>query len=118
MVKDINDPTQLVFRALAHPARRDVLVALLDRAGQSIAELMAGCDMTRQTFTQHLDALIDADLVRFSYEGRERLHYLNVLPLVHVTDEWMARFVNPQVRALLGLRQNVEAESKAAKRRA
>lgn len=109
-----DDPVQLVLRALAHPVRRRVLESLLSEAGLSIADLLRREDLTRQTLVQHLDALIDADLVRTEYEGRERLHYLNVVPIVELMDGWMAQFATPQVRALLGLPGKVEAAQRDA----
>ena len=112
-MKDPEDPTQLVFRALSHPIRRGVMEDLLSKPGLSMTELMARHSVSRQTFAQHLQSLEDADLVRHEFAGRERLHYLNVVPLYAMSDEWLSRFVNDQGRALLGLRARVERSVRA-----
>ena len=76
-----------VFRALADPSRRRLLDGLNQRNGQSLRELCAGLDMTRQSVSKHLAVLADANLVAVVWRGREKLHYLNAAPISEIVSK-------------------------------
>lgn len=97
-----------VFRALADPSRRKLLDLLHAENGQTLGELCAPMDMTRQTVTQHLGLLEAANLVTTKWRGREKLHYLNVMPLQAIYDRWIKKFERPRVAALHALKQRLE----------
>jgi DNA-binding transcriptional ArsR family regulator len=89
-----------VFRALADPVRRQLLDSLRVRNGQSLGELCAGHAMTRQAVTKHLALLESANLVTTLKRGREKLHYLNPLPIQEIADRWIGRYERSRLRAL------------------
>ncbi|KPJ80738.1 MAG: hypothetical protein AMJ58_07445 [Gammaproteobacteria bacterium SG8_30] len=97
-----------VFRALADPTRRELLDRLRRREGQTLLELAEGFDMTRQAVTKHLDLLVEARLVTVDWRGRERLHYLNPVPLARIAARWMDRFARRRSRALVDLKSRLE----------
>jgi uncharacterized protein YndB with AHSA1/START domain/DNA-binding transcriptional ArsR family regulator len=97
-----------VFRALADPTRRALLDRLHERNGQTLTELCASAGMTRQSVTQHLGVLEDANLVSTTRRGREKLHYLNPVPLHEIQDRWIEKFERPRLRALSELRRRAE----------
>ena len=99
----------LVFKALADPTRRRLLDALRDRNGQSLGELCAGLEMTRQAVTQHLGVLLAANLISTVRRGREKLHYLNPVPLHEVQERWIDRFERPRLRTLSTIKQRAES---------
>jgi DNA-binding transcriptional ArsR family regulator/uncharacterized protein YndB with AHSA1/START domain len=98
-----------VFRALADPSRRRLLDSLNSRGGQSLRELCAGLDMTRQAVTKHLAVLEAANLVTTVRRGREKLHYLNAVPINDIAERWINRYDRERVHALADLRQALEA---------
>ena len=100
-----------VFRALADPSRRALLDSLQDRNGQTLAELCAGRGMSRQAVTKHLDILAAANLVATEKRGREKLHYLNPLPIQDIADRWIGKYERGRLRALADLKQNLEGET-------
>jgi uncharacterized protein YndB with AHSA1/START domain/DNA-binding transcriptional ArsR family regulator len=100
--------TDAVFRALADPTRRALLDRLHERTGQTLSELCASAGMTRQSVTQHLDVLEDANLVSTTRRGREKLHYLNPVPLYEIQERWIDKFERPRLRALRELRRRAE----------
>lgn len=100
----------LVFKALADPTRRRLLDALHDRNGQSLGELCAGLRMTRQSVTQHLDVLLAANLISTVRRGRERLHYLNPVPLHEVQERWIDRFERPRLSTLSTIKRRAESD--------
>jgi uncharacterized protein YndB with AHSA1/START domain/DNA-binding transcriptional ArsR family regulator len=103
----------VVFRALADPTRRALLDRLRERNGQTLGELCEPLAMARQSATQHLDLLENANLIVTVRRGREKLHYLNPVPLWEVTERWIERFERPRLRALSAIKHRSEEESMA-----
>jgi DNA-binding transcriptional ArsR family regulator len=99
-----------VFKALADPSRRDLLDRLQARGGQTLGELCQGLAMTRQAVTKHLDILVAASLVVVQRRGRDRLHYLNPVPIQEIADRWISKFERSQLRALADLKSALEGE--------
>jgi DNA-binding transcriptional ArsR family regulator len=97
-----------IFRALASRHRRSVLDALYQRAGQSLSELSEHRQMTRQAVSRHLAVLEDAGLVVARWEGREKLHYLNPVPLRRLHDRWLRKFDSSASDVLLDLKRSLE----------
>lgn len=97
-----------VFKALADPGRRTLLDRLHADNGQTLTELCAHLDMTRQAVTQHLAILEAAHLVVTSWRGREKLHFLNPVPLQDIYERWIAKFEKPRLKALSKLKQKLE----------
>jgi uncharacterized protein YndB with AHSA1/START domain/DNA-binding transcriptional ArsR family regulator len=97
-----------VFKALADPTRRYLLDLLHENNGQTLGELCARVDMTRQSATQHLAVLEDANLVATVRRGREKLHYLNPVPIDEIRERWVAKFEQPRLRALGTLKRRAE----------
>ncbi|ART69937.1 ArsR family transcriptional regulator [Mycobacterium dioxanotrophicus] len=89
-----------VFKALADPNRRQLLDALNDRDGQSLAELCAGLPIARQSISKHLALLEAAGLVTTVRQGRHKLHYVNVEPITAITDGWLSRYDRATTPAL------------------
>ncbi len=97
-----------VFHALADASRRALLDRLRARDGQTLGELCAGLDMTRQAVAKHLGVLEDANLVATLKRGREKLHFLNPVPLHAIAERWIAEFRRPALDALASLKQDLE----------
>jgi len=97
-----------VFRALADPTRRELLDALFAADGQTLSALESRCQMTRFGVMKHLRVLEDAGLVRTRRRGREKLHFLNPVPIRLVHDRWVSKFAQPWVAALSDLKSNLE----------
>ena len=89
-----------VFRALADPSRRALLDALFATNGQTLSELAAGKHMTRQAVTKHLAVLEGANLVTSVRRGREKLHYLNPVPIHEIGDRWISKYERRRLEAL------------------
>jgi uncharacterized protein YndB with AHSA1/START domain/DNA-binding transcriptional ArsR family regulator len=104
-----------VFKALGDPTRRRLLDRLHEREGQTLGELCAGLGMARQSATQHLGVLEAANLVSAVRRGRERLHYLNPVPLHEIQERWIDKFERPRLRALRELKRRAEEEAMAGK---
>jgi uncharacterized protein YndB with AHSA1/START domain/DNA-binding transcriptional ArsR family regulator len=98
-----------VFRALSDPTRRALLDRLRERNGQTLAELCRPLAMARQSATQHLGVLEAANLVTVVRRGREKLHYLNPVPLWELQERWIGMFEPPRLRALSAIKQKAEA---------
>ena len=98
-----------VFKALADPVRRELLDRLRAKNGQTLSELCEGHDMTRQAVTQHLHLLEDANLVAVVRRGREKLHYLNPVPLLDIQERWIAKFERNRLGVLRDLKRRLEA---------
>lgn len=81
-----------IFQALADPARRELLDRILRRSGQSLVELSHGMGMSRQAVAKHLTVLVEADLVVTRAAGRQKLHYLNPLPMRAVLRQWLKKY--------------------------
>jgi uncharacterized protein YndB with AHSA1/START domain/DNA-binding transcriptional ArsR family regulator len=97
-----------VFKALADPTRRQLLDRLRARNGQTLGELCEDLGMARQSATQHLDVLVEANLVATLRRGRQRLHYLNPVPLHEIQDRWIDKFDRPRLNALAAIRSRAE----------
>src|ERR671930_1763820 len=99
-----------VFKALADPTRRLLLDRLFERDGRTLTDLESGLEMTRFGVMKHLRVLEDADLVVTRRSGREKLHFLNPVPIRLIHDRWIDKYRERQVSALVGLKQELEEE--------
>ncbi|URN02780.1 metalloregulator ArsR/SmtB family transcription factor [Actinomadura madurae] len=99
-----------VFKALADASRRRLLDGLNARNGQTLRELCAGLDMTRQSVSKHLAVLEGAGLVTTARRGREKLHYLDAAPINAIADRWMSRYDQERARALADLKTALEQD--------
>jgi DNA-binding transcriptional ArsR family regulator len=99
-----------VFKALADPVRRALLDSLHARNGQTLRELCEGHDMTRQAVTKHLALLQAANLVVTRKQGREKLHFLNPVPIHDIADRWIGKYERTRLRALADLKKNLEGK--------
>src|ERR1700750_2152154 len=97
-----------VFKALADASRRSLLDRLHARNGQTLLELCDGLAMTRQGVTKHLAILEDANLVATVRRGREKLHYINPVPIAQIADRWINKFERGRVDALIALKKGLE----------
>ena len=97
-----------VFKALADPTRRDLLDRLFERDGQSLSALEERVPMTRFGVMKHLRVLEEAGLVVTRRRGREKLHFLNPVPIRLVHDRWIDKFTERRVRALVHLKKELE----------
>jgi uncharacterized protein YndB with AHSA1/START domain/DNA-binding transcriptional ArsR family regulator len=97
-----------VFKALADPTRRHLLDRLHEHNGQTLGELCGRVAMTRQSVTQHLDLLEAANLVTTVRRGREKLHYLNPVPLHEIQERWIDKYEQPRLRTLRAVRRRAE----------
>src|SRR6266702_2226059 len=102
------DDVDLVFRALADPTRRALLDELFARDGQTLVSLTARHDMTRIAVAKHLKILEDAGLIVSRRRGREKLHYLNPVPIRLVHDRWVSKYTEPWAAGLVGLKHELE----------
>jgi len=100
-----------VFRALADPSRRRLLDSLNARNGQSLRELCAGLDMTRQSVSKHLAVLEAANLVTTLRRGRQKLHFLNAAPINAIAERWIDQYDRERVRALADLKNALEQDT-------
>ena len=99
-----------VFKALADPTRRRLLDQLHRDNGQTLTALCQHMDMTRQAVTQHLQLLTDANLIAVVWQGREKLHYLNPVPLYEIQDRWINKFERSRLAALRDLKRKLEGD--------
>jgi uncharacterized protein YndB with AHSA1/START domain/DNA-binding transcriptional ArsR family regulator len=99
-----------VFKALADPTRRYLLDSLREHNGQTLGELCERVDMARQSATQHLAVLEAANLVTTVRRGRQKLHYLNPVPLNEIQERWIERFERPRLRALSAVKRRAEED--------
>jgi uncharacterized protein YndB with AHSA1/START domain/DNA-binding transcriptional ArsR family regulator len=104
-VQDAVDP---VFRALADPTRRHLLDRLHEQNGLTLGELCRDLGMARQSATQHLSILEEANLISTVRRGREKLHYLNPVPLHEIQKRWIDKFERPRLRALSAVKRRAE----------
>jgi DNA-binding transcriptional ArsR family regulator len=98
----------LVFRALADPTRRHLLDQLFERDGRTLTELESELEMTRFGVMKHLRILEEAGLVVTRREGRQKLHYLNPVPIRLIHDRWIDKYTERQVSALANLKSELE----------
>lgn len=99
-----------VFHALADRSRRQLLDRLQSRNGQTLGELCQGLAMTRQAVAKHLAILEEANLVASERRGREKLHFVNPVPINTIAERWIAKFERPRLGALSKLKQDLEGE--------
>jgi DNA-binding transcriptional ArsR family regulator len=100
-----------VFRALADASRRELLDRLHAQNGQTLNELGARLAMTRQAVSKHLAILEDASLVATVKRGREKLHYLNPVPIHEIAERWIGKYERNRLSALAELKKSVEAQN-------
>jgi len=108
----VSDADDRLFKALADPGRRKLLDRLHAHDGQTLGELCDHLDMTRQGVTQHLALLEAANLIAVQWRGREKLHFLNPVPLQEIYDRWIAKFERPRLKALSELKHRLERADK------
>jgi len=101
-----------VFRALADKSRRSLLDRLFERNGQTLGALAAKMPMSRQAVAKHLALLEQANLVSIHWRGREKLHFLNPVPIGDIVRRWVGKFEDARIDALTDFRQQVEQEEK------
>jgi DNA-binding transcriptional ArsR family regulator len=100
-----------VFKALAAPERRLLLDRLRGENGQTLGELCQHLKMTRQAVTKHLKLLEEATLVVTIRRGREKLHYLNPMPIHEIAERWIGKYERGRLRALAELKAKLEGET-------
>jgi DNA-binding transcriptional ArsR family regulator len=100
-----------VFRALADASRRQLLDRLHERNGQTLGELCQGLAMTRQAVAKHLAILTEANLVSAVRQGREKLHFINPVPINDIAERWISKFERPQLAALSDLKRKLERKT-------
>lgn len=101
-----------VFKALADPTRRGLLDRLFERDGQTLGELESGLSMTRFGVMKHLKVLEEAGLLTTRKRGREKLHFLNPVPIRLVYERWVSKYAEPWASALSELKTEIEEEGK------
>jgi DNA-binding transcriptional ArsR family regulator len=101
-----------VFKALADPSRRRLLDRLRRKNGQTLGALCEGMQMSRQAVTKHIALLEEANLVAVQREGREKLHFLNPVPINEIAERWIGKFDLPRVSALADLKKALESKRK------
>lgn len=99
-----------VFKALADATRRRLLDRLHAENGQTLGQLCESLTMTRQAVTKHLKLLEAANLIATVWRGREKLHYLNPVPIHQITERWIGKYEQGRLRALADLKKNLEGE--------
>ena len=102
--------TDKVFKALADPGRRLLLDKLYANNGQTLAELSEHLAMSRQAVTKHLKLLEDANLVVTLWRGREKLHYLNPVPINEIAERWIGKYEKGRLRMLAQLKHSLEGD--------
>jgi DNA-binding transcriptional ArsR family regulator len=99
-----------VFRALADESRRQLLDRLHNKNGQTLGDLCEGLEMSRQAVTKHLGLLESADLVATKKRGREKLHFINPVPINEIAERWIGKFERGRLAALSDLKKKLERE--------
>jgi DNA-binding transcriptional ArsR family regulator len=102
-----------VFKALADPTRRELLDRLRAQDGQTLGALEARLPMSRFGVMKHLRVLEEANLVVTRRRGREKLHFLNPIPIRRIHDRWVSKYAEPWASALTDLKRDLEEESNA-----
>jgi DNA-binding transcriptional ArsR family regulator len=106
--RQVEKAADLVFKALADSDRRRILDRLRVRGGLTLIELCDGIEMTRQGVTKHIDLLEEAGLVVTRRQGREKLHYLNPVPIHEIAERWIRPFERSRLEALRDLKAELE----------
>jgi DNA-binding transcriptional ArsR family regulator len=101
-----------VFRALADGSRRLLLDRLHKKNGQSLGDLCEGLEMSRQAVAKHLGILEEANLVAMEWAGREKLHFINPVPINEIAERWIGKFEQPRLRALSDLKKALEKKGR------
>ena len=101
-----------VFKALADVSRRKLLDRLFEDNGQSLNQLCSGMSMSRQAVTKHLKLLEAANLVSVTWQGREKLHFLNPVPLAEIVHRWVGRFEDARLERLVDLKYESEVKER------
>ncbi|HZZ35610.1 MAG TPA: metalloregulator ArsR/SmtB family transcription factor [Caulobacteraceae bacterium] len=107
------DDMDKVFKALADRSRRHLLDRLHTHDGQTLNALCADLEMSRQAVTQHLAVLEAANLVVAIKEGREKLHFLNPIPIQEIYARWIEKYERPRLKALIRLKDRLEGDPDA-----
>src|SRR5687767_9031238 len=110
MLLEVNDDDR-VFKALADPTRRFLLDRLFKRDGRTLTGLESELEMTRFGVMKHLRVLEDAGLVITRRSGREKLHFLNPVPIRLIHDRWIDKYTERRVSALVNLKTQLENEA-------
>jgi DNA-binding transcriptional ArsR family regulator len=97
-----------IFKALAHPQRRDLLDRLHESNGQTLGELCKGLAMARQSVSQHLGCLEDVNLISVQWRGRAKRHYFNPVPIHEIYERWIRKFEQQRLGALHDLKIKLE----------
>jgi len=97
-----------IFKALADSTRRQLLDRLLETGGQTLTELIEGLDMRRQSAAKHLAILEDSGLISCQWQGREKRHYLNPVPIAEIGRRWIDKFSGDKAAAILNLKNALE----------
>jgi DNA-binding transcriptional ArsR family regulator len=105
-VKDVD----AVFKALADPSRRELLDRLFSRNGQTLNELCKGLGMARQSVSQHLDVLEAANLISVERQGREKLHFVNPVPIHEIYERWIRKYEQQRLTALHNFKTKLEGK--------
>lgn len=100
-----------VFKALAHPSRRAVLDSLFQRDGQTLNALCACAGFTRQAMSKHLAVLEAAGLVVTDWRGRDKLHYLNAVPIQEISERWLDKYAARRAGAVTDLKNKLERDN-------
>jgi DNA-binding transcriptional ArsR family regulator len=100
-----------LFRALADRSRRTLLDRLHANNGQTLGALCRGLDMTRQAVAKHLAILAEANLVSRRRQGREKLHFINPVPINEIAERWIGKFERPHLAALSDLKRKLEGNT-------
>lgn len=106
----------LIFKALADATRREMLDRLLDQPGLTLGELIAGTEMRRQSASKHVQILEVAGLVITEWQGREKKHFLNPVPIQEISHRWVDKYSEARAEAILNLKQALEADSSTQER--
>ena len=101
-----------VFKALADPTRRMLLDSLRKKDGQTLSELCVGIKTSRQSVSKHLKILEEVNLVSVVWQGREKLHFLNPIPIREISRRWVSKYTKRRADALLDLKQSLEETKK------
>jgi DNA-binding transcriptional ArsR family regulator len=99
-----------VFKALGDPTRRKLLDLLCEKNGQTLTQLCEHLDMARQSATQHIGILEAANLVSTVRRGREKLHFINPVPLHEIYERWVRKFETQRLRLLHDLKRELEGD--------
>lgn len=105
-----------IFRALGDATRRKLLDRLFEDQGQTLSALCEGLGMRRQSVTKHLKILEEAGLVTTRRQGREKLHFLNPVPIAEIGRRWVDKFSGPRAEAVLNLKAALESTHDSGKK--